>query len=265
MIVDALVAFSQPIFVYIPPHAELRGGAWVVVDPTIHSEVMEMYAASEARGGVLEPNGAAEIKFREKDYVATAHRLDRQLQGMDAKMKELVGGGEGGKEEEVKVLQKEIKEREVRAGGGREGEGGGGVLSGSLFFPFDHSHHKQSQNSPRHSPSLPPSLPPSLLERAQGHLRAGRRPIRRLARYPRPHGCRGRDPPSRPLGSSPLLLLLASPPPPGRVPLAQGSAQGCGRWSRREGGRDELVAGLGVVEELVFVNSGQDGGGLGGG
>lgn len=39
MIVDALVAFQQPLFVYIPPFAELRGGAWVVVDPTIHAEV----------------------------------------------------------------------------------------------------------------------------------------------------------------------------------------------------------------------------------
>ena len=48
---------------------------------------MEMYAASEARGGVLEPNGAAEIKFRQKDYVATAHRLDATLKGLDAKLK----------------------------------------------------------------------------------------------------------------------------------------------------------------------------------
>lgn len=46
-----------------------------------------MYAASEARGGVLEPNGAAEIKFRQKDYVATAHRLDPTLQALDAKLK----------------------------------------------------------------------------------------------------------------------------------------------------------------------------------
>lgn len=48
---------------------------------------MEMYAASEARGGVLEPNGAAEIKFRQKDYVATAHRLDPTLRALDAKLK----------------------------------------------------------------------------------------------------------------------------------------------------------------------------------
>ena len=135
MIVDALVAFSQPIFVYIPPHAELRGGAWVVVDPTIHAEVMEMYAASEARGGVLEPNGAAEIKFREKDYVATAHRLDRQLQGMDAKMKELLGM-EGGREDEVKVLQKEIKEREVRGNGGEGGREGCHFLCSVAFIHF---------------------------------------------------------------------------------------------------------------------------------
>ena len=49
MIVDALVAYQQPLFVYIPPHAELRGGAWVVVDSTINSDVMEFYAAEDAR------------------------------------------------------------------------------------------------------------------------------------------------------------------------------------------------------------------------
>lgn len=35
-IVDALRKYEQPVLVYIPPHAELRGGAWVVVDPTIN-------------------------------------------------------------------------------------------------------------------------------------------------------------------------------------------------------------------------------------
>jgi acetyl-CoA carboxylase/biotin carboxylase 1 len=37
---------QQPVFVYIPPGGELRGGAWVVVDPTINLEYMEMYAPS---------------------------------------------------------------------------------------------------------------------------------------------------------------------------------------------------------------------------
>jgi len=108
MIVDALVAFKQPIFVYIPPFAELRGGAWVVVDPTIHAEVMEMYAADDARGGVLEPNGAASIKFREPEYIAAAHRLDPVLQQLDAKL-----ATNSISEEERAAIVKQVKEREA--------------------------------------------------------------------------------------------------------------------------------------------------------
>lgn len=44
MIVDALRIYSHPVFIYLPPHGELRGGAWVVVDPTINPDHMEMYA-----------------------------------------------------------------------------------------------------------------------------------------------------------------------------------------------------------------------------
>jgi len=57
MIVDALIECKQPVFVYIPPKGELRGGAWVVLDPMINNEVMEMYADQDSRGGVLEPAG----------------------------------------------------------------------------------------------------------------------------------------------------------------------------------------------------------------
>lgn len=89
MIVDALVAYQQPLFVYIPPFAELRGGAWVVVDSTINADVMEFYAAEDARGGVLEAAGAATIKFRERDVISTAHRLDLPLQQLDQTIKTL--------------------------------------------------------------------------------------------------------------------------------------------------------------------------------
>ena len=54
-IVDGLSSYKQPVFVYIVPNGELRGGAWVVLDPSINPEHMEMYADKEARGGVLEP------------------------------------------------------------------------------------------------------------------------------------------------------------------------------------------------------------------
>ncbi|KFA48248.1 hypothetical protein S40293_07364 [Stachybotrys chartarum IBT 40293] len=75
-IVDALVKFEQPIFVYIPPHGELRGGSWVVVDPTINPTAMEMYADADARGGVLEPEGIIGIKYRKDKQLETMARLD---------------------------------------------------------------------------------------------------------------------------------------------------------------------------------------------
>ncbi|KAL7392461.1 hypothetical protein ABVT39_025157 [Epinephelus coioides] len=75
-IVDALRGFNQPVLVYIPPHAELRGGSWVVIDPTINPLCMELYADRESRGGVLEAEGTVEIKFRRKDLLKVMKRLD---------------------------------------------------------------------------------------------------------------------------------------------------------------------------------------------
>ena len=54
-IVDALREYEQPVFIYILPNGELRGGAWVVVDPTINPEMMEMYADQESRWDVRWP------------------------------------------------------------------------------------------------------------------------------------------------------------------------------------------------------------------
>ena len=85
-IVDALVKFEQPIFVYIPPFGELRGGSWVVVDPSINPEYMEMYADEDARGGVLEPEGIVGIKFRKDRQLETMERLDLVYGELKAKM-----------------------------------------------------------------------------------------------------------------------------------------------------------------------------------
>jgi len=87
MIVDALRTYRHPVFIYLPPNGELRGGAWVVVDPTINSEMMEMYADVESRGGILEPAGICEVKFRDKEQKQAMHRLDDQLQKLDADLK----------------------------------------------------------------------------------------------------------------------------------------------------------------------------------
>lgn len=59
---------------YIPAGAELRGGAWVVVDSQINAAAVEMYADPSARGGVLEPEGVCEIKFRTPDLIKLMHR-----------------------------------------------------------------------------------------------------------------------------------------------------------------------------------------------
>ena len=69
MIVDALREYEHPVYMYIPPHGELRGGSWVVVDPTINQEKMEMYADPDSRGGILEPAGITEVKFRLPDQL----------------------------------------------------------------------------------------------------------------------------------------------------------------------------------------------------
>jgi acetyl-CoA carboxylase / biotin carboxylase 1 len=109
LIVDAFVAYEQPVFVFIPPFAEIRGGAWVVLDASINASVMEMYAASgSARGGVLEANGAASVKYRTKDLIATMHRLDDKLIELDAKL-----GVSGLSEVEVAEMKGSISSREA--------------------------------------------------------------------------------------------------------------------------------------------------------
>ncbi|XP_011759434.2 acetyl-CoA carboxylase 2 isoform X2 [Macaca nemestrina] len=75
-IVDGLRQYKQPILIYIPPYAELRGGSWVVIDATINPLCIEMYADKESRGGVLEPEGTVEIKFRKKDLIKSMRRID---------------------------------------------------------------------------------------------------------------------------------------------------------------------------------------------
>merc|ERR1712003_175213 len=86
MIVDALREYTNPVYIYLPPHGELRGGSWVVVDPPINEEKMEMYADPDSRGGILEPAGITEVKFRLPDQLKVMHRLDPQLKLLDSEL-----------------------------------------------------------------------------------------------------------------------------------------------------------------------------------
>jgi acetyl-CoA carboxylase/biotin carboxylase 1 len=46
----------------------------VVVDSQINAACIEMYADCSARGGVLEPEGVVEIKFRTPDCIRLMHK-----------------------------------------------------------------------------------------------------------------------------------------------------------------------------------------------
>ncbi|EIW67071.1 hypothetical protein TREMEDRAFT_40657 [Tremella mesenterica DSM 1558] len=77
-IVDGLSSYRHPVIVYLVPNGELRGGAWVVLDPSINPEYMTMYVDNESRGGVLEPEGIVEVKYRKPKMQATMMRLDAE-------------------------------------------------------------------------------------------------------------------------------------------------------------------------------------------
>ncbi|KAF9435540.1 acetyl-coenzyme-A carboxylase [Entomortierella beljakovae] len=106
-IVDALSSYKQPVFVYIVPHGELRGGAWVVVDPTINQDMMEMYADKRARAGVLEPEGIVEIKFRKAQLLSTMERLDEKYRTLKAQYENPALAGVERDEIKTKLTERE--------------------------------------------------------------------------------------------------------------------------------------------------------------
>ncbi|CAE7704066.1 HFA1 [Symbiodinium pilosum] len=108
MIVDALVEYEQPIFIYIPKHGELRGGAWVVIDPAINPDKMEMYADVDARGGILEPPGIVEVKYRAPQQVEAMHRIDAKLKDLDSKLVGKEGAAKAEVEKEIKAREKQL-------------------------------------------------------------------------------------------------------------------------------------------------------------
>ncbi|XP_061381495.1 acetyl-CoA carboxylase isoform X1 [Danaus plexippus] len=102
-IVRALRGATAPVLVYIPPGAELRGGAWAVVDPSVNNLRMEMYADNEARGGVLEAEGIVEVKFKQRDILKTMNRLDSNLLRLNSRVSEI--------KEQIKEISKNLDRR----------------------------------------------------------------------------------------------------------------------------------------------------------
>jgi acetyl-CoA carboxylase/biotin carboxylase 1 len=93
-IVDALREFNQPIFIYIPPFGELRGGSWVVLDSSINPQMIEMYADSNSRAGILETSGIVEIKYRKPQILLTMERTDLEYKRLNDQLKSAHGTSE---------------------------------------------------------------------------------------------------------------------------------------------------------------------------
>ncbi|KAI5186383.1 acetyl-CoA carboxylase / biotin carboxylase 1 [Nematocida homosporus] len=72
-IVTSMEEAQVPIFVYLGPNAELRGGSWVVFDKRI-SEKVFFAAHSTGTGSVMHPDGLATVKFKQPEIEATLTR-----------------------------------------------------------------------------------------------------------------------------------------------------------------------------------------------
>jgi acetyl-CoA carboxylase carboxyltransferase component/biotin carboxyl carrier protein len=62
MIVEQMAHYKHDIHVFIPPNGQLRGGSWVVFDPSLNLNKIKFYAAPDSRGSILEPNGLCNVK-----------------------------------------------------------------------------------------------------------------------------------------------------------------------------------------------------------
>jgi len=67
MIVDELSKYDLPVVLYMPPYAEIRGGAWVVVDSQINPEHIKFLVDEHATGSVLEPSGMESVPLVERE------------------------------------------------------------------------------------------------------------------------------------------------------------------------------------------------------
>lgn len=109
MIVDEISRYRQPIFVYIPPEGELRGGAWVVLDSKINPTFIEMYVDPTAKAGILEPNGIVEIKFRKPQLLKLMERLDPKYMLLK---KSAENPGDSVNADEVQKLKSQLEDYE---------------------------------------------------------------------------------------------------------------------------------------------------------
>jgi biotin carboxylase/acetyl-CoA carboxylase carboxyltransferase component len=67
MIVSELSSFTNKIYLYIPEHAQLRGGSMVVFSKSINPTNISFCVHQNSNINVLEPNATKELKFKTND------------------------------------------------------------------------------------------------------------------------------------------------------------------------------------------------------
>jgi acetyl-CoA carboxylase carboxyltransferase component len=79
MIVDELSKYDLPVVLYMPPYAEIRGGAWVVVDSQINPDHIKFLVDEHATGSVLEPSGMESVPLVEREIRKDMRKNDPAL------------------------------------------------------------------------------------------------------------------------------------------------------------------------------------------
>lgn len=75
-IVDAMREYKQPVLVYLPPHAEMKGETWGLFETFVNPQFIEMYADATAKACVSDPENVVERQFKSKDLRKMIHRMD---------------------------------------------------------------------------------------------------------------------------------------------------------------------------------------------
>lgn len=107
-IVDELVYFDLPVILYFPPYAELRGGAWVVVDSQINPDHIVLLADEHATGSILEPSGMESVPLIQR-------QIKRDMIQQDPVLSELYGNRTkyATQMDRIKSIDQQIEEREA--------------------------------------------------------------------------------------------------------------------------------------------------------
>lgn len=107
MIVDELSKYDLPVILYMPPYAEIRGGAWVVIDTQINPDHIFFLVDEHATGSVLEPSGMESVPLVERE-------IRKDMRGNDCELARLYADRKNyaGQLDRIREIDARIEERE---------------------------------------------------------------------------------------------------------------------------------------------------------